>query len=178
MPRRASARRFAQAAFQIALERDALDDWAGDLGAMSAAMEDPDLLGLLDAPHAPMGRKADAITAVLGDAVDPLAANLLGLLASRNLAHLTPGVADEYVALLDAQRGVERADVVTAVELNDAQAARLKEVLRSVVGKDVEISSTVEPAIIGGMVARVGDRVIDGSTRSKLEELRKQVGRG
>jgi len=178
MPRRASARRFAQAAFQIALERDALDDWAGDLGAMSAALSDPDLLGLLDAPHARMSRKTDAITAVLGDTVDPLAANLLGLLASKNLAHLTSGVADEYVALLDAQRGVERADVVTAVELNDAQAARVKEVLRRVVGGDVEISSTVEPAIIGGMVARVGDRVIDGSTRSKLEELRRQVGRG
>ena len=176
MPQTASARRYAQAVFQIAVEGDALDAWSGDLRSLAEAMDVPELASVLDAPQVPMARKVEAVRRAVGDAVGPLAANLLCVLASRNLAHLVQAVLDEYSSMIDARRGIESAEVTSATRLDDAQRDRVTRILEDVAGKEVRLHTLVRPEILGGIIARVGDRVIDGSVRTRLRAMRRELG--
>ena len=175
MPGIASARRYAQAVFQIALEQDSLDMWMDDLEALARSLENREFSGFVDAPQVPLVRKIEVIREVLGDSVGVLPRNLFSLLASRNLGHRIPDIVQHYETMLDAHRNIERAEVVSAVPLEDAQRDRLVELLRDVVGKDIRLASRTDPGILGGVVARVGDRLIDGSARSKLDAMRRQL---
>jgi len=175
MPKSPSPRRYAQAVFQIALETGGLLTWADDLRTLSLAVESEEMAGLLDAPHVPVGRKAEAIAQTMGDSVNGLARNLLALLASRNQAHILPGVLDEYERLVDEHGGVERAVVISAVDLEDEQKESVTGFLTELVGKDVRLTTVVQSQVLGGLVARVGDRVVDGSVRSKLREMRRSI---
>ena len=176
MPRAASARRYAQATFQIALERDDLDGWLDDLAALARAVENPEFSEFLDAPQVPVSQKTQVISSALGDSVGQLPANLLAILASRNIVHLVPAIVEQYQGLLDAHRGIERAEVVSAVPLDDEQRRKTAELLSAMVGKEVRLVPRIEPRILGGLVARVGDRLIDGSTRAKLRVMQRDVG--
>ena len=175
MPRPASAIRYAQAVFQIAIAKDALDQWMDDLSLMARALESPEFAEFLDAPQVPLGEKVEVIKNTVGGSVDPLAVNLISLLASRSNARIVPGVTEQYQRLLDGHRGIEHAEVVTAVPMDDARRQRVSELLQDIVGKEVRMTSRVEPEILGGMIARVGDRVIDGSTRTKLQAMRREL---
>ena len=171
----ASARRYAQAVFQIALERDALDAWSEDLRVLATGLENREFAELLDAPQVPVGTKVSMITDVLGDSVDGLARNLLAVLARRSLAHLLPDIADEFGSLVDEHNGIARGEVVSAVPLSEQQAEKVNDVLSNIVGRPLRLSVAVDPAIVGGVVARVGDRVIDGSVRTTLREMRREL---
>ena len=175
MPRSPSPRRYAQAVFQIALESGDLDSWEEDLRVVALALESRELSSLLDAPQVPAARKLDVIRSTLGDAVVPLVLNLLSILATRNLAHLVPSILDEYDRLLDAHRGIERAEVISALQLNDAERTKIAEILEGIVGKEIRLSSIVEPSILGGLIARVGDRVIDGSVRARVRQMHRNI---
>ena len=175
MPRSASARRYAQAVFQIALEKGELDRWLEDLTLLVDALVNEEFFGFLDAPQLSVSQKVQVIQEALGDAVSPLALNLFSLLASRSAVHLTHGITEIYQEMLDAHRGIERAEVISAVPLNDGQRQRVSDLLQTMVGKEIRLTVTTEPRILGGFVARVGDRVIDGSTRTKLNDLRRDV---
>ena len=175
MARAPSPTRYAQAVFQIALEKDELDVWLDDLRVLAVALETSEFSQLLDAPQVPAANKVDSISQALGDSVAPMALNLLSILASRNMAHLVPGVLEEYGRNLDAHRGIERAEVVVAVPLDKGQQENIVKLLEGIVGKEVRLSPFVDPQILGGLIARVGDRVIDGSVRSKLAEMRRSI---
>ena len=174
----ASPRRFAQAAFAIAVDEGRLDDWQADLGTIAAAVRETDIAALLDSPQVPLGRKLAAMDEAIGDRVGPLARNLCGLLASRNAVATAPDIADGFERMLDEHRGVVRARVTTAVELSAGQLERVADALgRAVGGGRVEVTASVDPAIIGGISARVGDRLVDGSVRTRLEEMRRELTR-
>ena len=175
MPIAPSPRRYSQAVFQIALERDELDVWSDDLRVLAASLENPDLVELLDAPHVPTADKVRAVSEAIGDAAGPLAVNLLSLLASRGLAHLVPAIVDEYGRLLDEHRGIDRAEVVSAVALSADRRDTIAHILEGLVNKRVRLVSAVDPGVLGGFVAKVGDRVIDGSLRTKLREMRREI---
>ncbi len=175
MPRAASPRRYAQAVFQIATESGQLDAWSDNLRTVATALENKGLAGLLDSPQVPAAIKIETVETVLGDAVDPLAANLLALLATRNLANLVPGIIETFETLVDSHNGIERAEVISATPLDQDQEAAINAVLVKLVDKDVRLSTGVDPNILGGLVARVGDRVIDGSLRTKLQGMRRTV---
>jgi F-type H+-transporting ATPase subunit delta len=172
-----SARRFAQAAFQIAEEADRFDEWQRDLDTIAEAFQNEDLTMLLNSPQVPVANKLKALEEVLGDGVDPLAKNLAGLLASRSAVSVVAGIRDHFGAMLDARKGVVRADVTTAVQLDEKQTARLAKTLSEVVGADVRVRSHVDSEVLGGMIARVGDKLIDGSVRTKLQELKREIAR-
>ena len=174
MPKAASGRRYAQAVFQIATERNELDEWFDDLTALAGALESSEFAEALDAPQVSVVHKGELIKNILGDRVGPLALNLVSLLASRSNAHLLPRIVEQYERLLDSHRDIERADVLSAVPLNDEQRRRISTLLEGIVGKETRLTSRVEPQILGGFVARVGDHLIDGSTRTKLQEMRRQ----
>lgn len=175
MAQGASARRYAQAAFELALDKDEFDTWSDDLGYLAGAIGNEEFSAFLDAPQITVGQKIKLIDETVGDSVSPLTRNLLALLASRNSASLLPYILDAYQEMLDAHRGVERAELVSAVALSDDQQSKIENMLKEMVGKDISLTVRVDPNILGGIVARVGDRVIDGSTRTKLEGLRREL---
>lgn len=170
------ARRYARAAFDIASETDTFDEWAADLDALALALGDQDFAALLDAPQVPMTVKLDGIDKVLGDVGD-LARNLAKLLVTHRGARLAEAIRDDYREMLDRHRGIARADVVTATPVDDAMRNEIVSRLSALVDQDVDAIWREDPEILGGMVARVGDRLVDGSVRSKLEALRRTLGR-
>ena len=178
MAYRASARRYAQAAFEIALEKGDLDDWLEDLGTIGTAIDTEGLGEVLDSPQLTTERKVAVIDEAFGDSVRPLPRNLLCLLASKNLSGISPEVANEFAGMVDSHRGVERAEVVTAFPMDETQSDKLSELLREIAGRDVVITARIDSEILGGVVAKVGDRVIDGSAKTRLESLRKTLTQG
>jgi len=175
MPRVASPRRYARAVFQLAVENGQLDTWSEDLRVVAVALENAELAGLLDSPQVPASVKIDTVKQVLGDSVERLALNLVFLLAVRKLSHLVPGILDEYGRLVDAHGGIERAEVVSAVGLDDGQQSAILQVIEEIVGTEVRLASRVDPEILGGLIVRVGDRVIDGSVRARLRDMRRRI---
>ena len=175
MPRYPSPRRYAQAVFQIALEHDSLDVWVDDLQVLAELIDDRQVAKFLDAPQVPEARKLEAITQLLGDSVSPMTVNLLSLLATKGLTQLVPGILEQFVGTLDRHRGIERADVTTAVPLDGSHQDQVARLLGGIVGSDVRLRTYVEPEIIGGLIARINDRVIDGSVRSKLRNMKRDI---
>ena len=107
--------------------------------------------------------------------MDRLALNLMYLLTSRNLVHLLPEIADRFQEMLDAHQGIERAEVVSAVPLSNARQTEVAEMLTRMSGKQVRVTTRTDPQIIGGMVIRVGDQVMDGSASARLQAMRREL---
>jgi F-type H+-transporting ATPase subunit delta len=166
--------RYAQALFDLALETKALDAVEGDLKSLKAAREESaDLRRLLDSPAFAAEDKGKALTAI-GEAAkfSPTTLKFIGVLATNRRASALPAVIAGFERLSAAHRGVVAADVVTAVKLTAAQAKGLKAALAQALGKEPEITTRVDPAILGGMKVRVGSRLFDASLRSKLDSLK------
>ncbi len=174
MTRGVYARRYAQAAFEIALERRELDRWQSDLRKIASLGEDAELVALLESPKCHFDDKAKVLSERLAD-INPLALNLAHLLLARGELGMVADIAEEYQRRLDDYRGVEQAEVISAVSLDDEDRLRLADHLEAIVGKKVVLKSEVDSSLIGGFIARVGGRLLDGSTRRKLEALRRDL---
>ncbi|HCV27519.1 MAG: ATP synthase F1 subunit delta [Dehalococcoidia bacterium] len=170
------ARRYAQAAFDIAFENDTFDEWAADLDALATALGDEDFAALLDAPQVPMAVKMDGIDKVLAD-LGETARNLAKLLVTHRASRIAPAIRDDFRAMLDGRRGIARAEITTAVAVDAALRSEIVTLLSSLVDQEITATFSADPQILGGMVAHVGDRLVDGSVRSKLESLRQTLGR-
>ncbi|MFH1140465.1 MAG: F0F1 ATP synthase subunit delta [Chloroflexota bacterium] len=174
MPRRPTAKRYALAAFQIARDSGQLESWAQDLGAAQQAIQDLTLRAYLELPKISIEHKIETLRTALSGA-NPLALNLVALLTSRRSLGILPRIVDEYQRLMDAHLNRERAEVATAIPLEQEQSDRLTQQLRQFLGKEVILTSRVDPEVLGGLVARMGDRIIDGSARGRLLALRKSL---
>jgi F-type H+-transporting ATPase subunit delta len=170
--RRFYARRYAQAVFDIAREKKELDKWQYDLNKVTALIGDATVMALLENPKVPFEAKAKLLSGQLSG-IEPLVLNLVYLLVSRGRLGMLGDIAREYQLLLDDYRGIERAEVTTAIALDDKDIAELEERLGEMVGKKVMVEARVDRDLIGGMVARVGGKLLDGSTISKLMAMRK-----
>ena len=176
MAKRIYARRYSQAVFNIALEKKELDRWQSDLRRIASLGEDAALVAWLESPKLHFDDKAKLLSERLGD-INPLALNLACLLVTRGRLGMIGDIADEYQHLLDDYRGIEQAEVTTAIPLDDKDKLRLKERLGIVVGKKVVLKTEVDTSLIGGIIARIGNKLIDGSTRNKLEALKRELER-
>jgi F-type H+-transporting ATPase subunit delta len=178
MAKQAYARRYAQAVFEIALEKNELDRWQADLQKMVGAVSDSTFLAALDSPKIKIEDKSRFLKERLGD-INPLALNLALLLITRTGIGVITEIAGEYKRLLDSYHGIETAEVTTAVLLDDKETQKLADRLGVLVDAKVELNTQVDPEILGGIIARVGGKLLDGSTRSKLTALKKELaGRG
>ncbi len=177
MARRIYARRYSQAVFNIALERNELDRWQSDLRKIASLGEDAAFIALLENPKVRFEDKVGLLSERLGD-INPLALNLVYLLVTRGRLSMAGDIAGEYQRLLDSYRGIEQAEVITAIPLDDEDRQRLEEHLGAVVGKKVVLKLKVDSSLIGGIIARIGDKLLDGSTHSKLMALRNELARG
>ena len=169
-----SARRHAQAVFQIALEQDTLDKWQADLDEIASAFGDDELSRVLESPRIrPDQKQALAGQRLAG--LDPLARNLASLLVSKGRVALAGDIAGEYKSLLDEHRGVGAVEVITAVPLDSQSESRIVDQMSKATGKRITLTSSVDPDIVGGIVIKIGDRLIDGSTRTKLSAMRSSL---
>ncbi|MBI2855223.1 MAG: ATP synthase F1 subunit delta [Chloroflexi bacterium] len=174
MPRRPSARRYAQALFQLALERNEIERWQRELQALDGALQEREFASFLGMPKVRLAQKMAVIREAF-PGLNPLAHNLMGLLTSRGMVDMLPSIREEYGVLLDRHQGLERAHVDSAVPLEEGHKNRLVQYLRELVGKEIVLTAAIDPGVVAGLVARVGDRLIDGSARTRLQDLRKSL---
>jgi F-type H+-transporting ATPase subunit delta len=170
MSRLSTAKRYAQAAFELALEQDELPKWQSDLQRLAGLVANNDFLAYLEAPAVPETAKLEALRKLLPDAL-ALVHNLAGVLIGLDLISLLPLISKVFDRLVDQQQGIERAIVTTAIPIEPEVVELIRRRLQDITGTKVIVTTRVSPAIIGGFVARVGDRLIDGSTRSRLKQL-------
>ena len=174
MSKKAYSRRYAQAVFEMALEKKELERWQSDLQKIVGTVSDAAFLAALESPKLKFDDKTRLLSERLGE-MNPLALNLVHLLVARTSIGMIGDIADEYQRLLDSYHGIEPAEVITAVPLDDKDIEKLTENLSALVGKKVVLKSEVDSSVIGGIVARVGGKLLDGSTRSKLAALRREL---
>ncbi len=171
----AYARRYAQGVFRTALDKKELNRWQSDLRKITSIVQDDALFTLLENPEVSSDDKAKVLSERLGD-INPLALELVSLLVTKGRLSIINDIADEYQRLLDNYRGIEGAEVAkvtTAIPLDDEDKLKLAQRLTSIVGKPVVLKLKVDSSLIGGIIIRVGDKLIDGSIRSKLVALKK-----
>ena len=175
---RGSARRYAEAAFEIAERDHTVEAWLGDLDTAAAALGEGAAVHLLSNPAVPIGEREKVVRDALGERISDKAANLLLLLVRRGRADLMAPVAAEFRRIHDRREGISHATVTSAAPLDEAELAALRDRLTGMTGGRVEVTFAVDPALLGGVVVRIGDRLIDGSVRGRLERLRNRLAAG
>lgn len=168
------AGRYATALFELADGANSLDATAGDLATVSALInESDDLRRLVTSPVFGVDEQARAFAAVLDRAgVKGLTANFIGLVIRNRRLFALPDMIQGFNALLATKRGELTADVTSAHALNDAQIQSLKASLKTATGRDVQINANVDASLLGGLVVKVGSRMIDSSLKTKLNSLK------
>jgi F-type H+-transporting ATPase subunit delta len=163
----------------LALARKANDaaGWGTMLRQVANAIsEDRTLQMFLDSPRIPAEHKTAMLTRALGDRIPRTFMRFLTALVHNRRQTLIPQIADEYDTLLDASQGIVHARVTVARETSDEEKADIGARLSKVTGKTVVPHLAIDPAILGGVVVRIGDTVMDGSVRRKLGMLRRKMG--
>lgn len=174
MPVTTSAKRYAQAIFEIALESDKLKDWQSNLVRVSKLVEDKEFIELAENPKVHFDLKQKLIQEKLGK-TNAMVLNLVYLLVSKGKLGTAGQISDEYNRLVNEHYGIKKAEVTTAVPLDKAESEKLHRRLEELVGKKVTMNLQVNPDILGGFVARIDDSMLDGSIRNRLETLKKRL---
>jgi F-type H+-transporting ATPase subunit delta len=168
------AGRYATALFELALEQKAIDGVKGDLDRFDALLaESEDLRRLVRSPVFGSEEQKKALSAVLDKAgIKGIAANFLLLVTQKRRLFAVRDMARAYRALVSRHKGEIRAQVTVAQKLSDEHLAALKDSLKSATKQQVDVDVTVDPAIIGGLVVKLGSRMIDSSLRTKLNSIK------
>ncbi len=175
------AARYATAVFELAKEAKKLPVVEKDIDALSAALESSaEFRGLISSPVYSRDDQGNAVAAIAKKmGLDDVVTNTLKLMAENRRLFVLPNLVDAIRGLIAEEKGEVTAEVTSAEKLTKAQETKLAGALKKAVGKDVNINSTVDEAIIGGLVVKVGSRMIDSSIASKLSNLQnamKEVG--
>jgi F-type H+-transporting ATPase subunit delta len=169
-----AAKRYAQAVFELAKESERLDQWEANLARFAELMTDERAAGYFANPNVTTADKQALLDRVLADA-QPEVRNLAGLLLQRQRLGIVPDLFRLYTEAVLNERGIAIADVTTAEPLGEAEQALVRAQLSRVVGKEVQLRLRTDPEIIGGIVAKVGDQLIDGSVVNQLRRLRARL---
>lgn len=175
MPVGAIARRYAGAMFDIGLRQHTLDRTLEDVQGIAQVFSHRTLAYLLREPKVPAKRKETAIRQALNGKVLPTSLNLALLVVQRELVDVMPHIARELEQLVLDYKNEAKAVITTATKVDDAQLTEIRRALERITGKTIIPQTKVQPDILGGVIARVGDEVIDGSVRYRLSALRKQL---
>jgi F-type H+-transporting ATPase subunit delta len=179
MARGAAARRYAKALFQLAKEEGQLDAVRGQVGDLTRLLEEHEALReVLLQPLHPVAERRAVLAGVADKlGVGPMLKSFLGLLVDNRRLVDFEAIRDELERLAAADAGLRTAQVRTATPLSDAQRERLRAALSRRVGGELQLEVEQDPALLGGVVAQVGDLVFDGSLKSQLERLRASLTR-
>ena len=171
-----SARRYAQALFELSREQNKEEVWLGELQRIQEIFSDEVVTQYLNVPQVPIGSTL-SITAELLSDFDELLKKAIGLIVSRGSITALSEVVSEYSKLVDQRLGRTRAEVTSAVDLTKAQETKLLSLLKSMLGTEVMLSIKIKSEILGGMLIQIGDQIIDGSVKTRLESLRQELKR-
>jgi len=169
------ARPYAEAAFKIATEQNALPVWGEMLKFSAAVMADPAMQTAMDNPKLIAAEKESLFLSVTGDKLNTIGRSFIKTLVEADRITLLPQIDTMFSSLRDAAEGVAKAEIVSATALTDAQLSDLKTVLERRFGKKIETTVSVDPALIGGARIVVGDQVVDGSIAGKLAAMAIQL---
>ncbi|HLG50029.1 MAG TPA: F0F1 ATP synthase subunit delta [Chloroflexota bacterium] len=166
------ARRYARAIFDLAREEGDLDGWLQALQGIRDILGSPEFRVLLDNPGIAFTRKIEIVRESLPTYLSETQRNFVFVLIENRRTGLIDQILDAYQTLLNEARGIVPARVTTAVPLTPDESERVKQRLERIVGRQVAMATEVDPSIIGGFVARIGDRLIDASVAGRLAALR------
>jgi F-type H+-transporting ATPase subunit delta len=177
LARDVAGRRYALAVVDLARSDGSFESWAVALDGLESLTQQSSFVNALQADGMTDDQFAGIVRQVV-PSIRPAELNLFRLLRRKGRLALGPSINSYFIELWDEERGIERAVVRTAVALSDEERANLATELARSSGKQVQLESEVDPSLIGGVVIRIGDRLIDGSTRTRLRGLREQLAHG
>lgn len=172
-----AARPYANAVYDLAHESSELDSWSDALTNLAAVVNDAQMSKLLDAPESGKSQKGELIIQVLGDKLNDQQQNLVKLMAENGRLKLMPDVLEQFeVARAKAENKIE-AEVISAFELSAKQTSELVDTLKNKLGCEVTLTTTIDKSLIGGVIIKAGDTIIDASMKSQLNSLALSLGR-
>jgi F-type H+-transporting ATPase subunit delta len=167
---------YAAALFEVARVEGALETVEEELFRFARALEGDDALrSALTDQALPVERRRGIVEDLLGPRAHPVTANLVSFVVGAGRARDLPQIIDRLVQRAASERHRAVAEVRSAIPLDEATRARLAEALSRATGRAVEVKVIVDPAVLGGIVAQVGDTVIDGTVRARLDQLRERI---
>jgi F-type H+-transporting ATPase subunit delta len=173
--RETAARRYAEAAFEVAVRDDSVEAWRSALDAAASIASDETVGHMLANPAVALETRTAMADDIFGKVALRPVLNLIGLMIRRGRIHELPKVAGEFRRLDNARQGITVATATSAAPLSEDEVRALTERLEQSTDGRVELDVRVDPSLLGGLVVRVGDRMIDGSVRGRLERLRNQL---
>ena len=174
MARATSGKRYAQAAFKLALEKGELDSWKASLRKIADITTDEKLMASLENPKLSFETKKALLVELLGK-INPLALNLAYLLVHKDRLSIAGDISQQYDRLLDSHHGIQHVEVITALPLDDEDRERISSRFEEITRRKIIIDAQVDPSLVGGIKAKIGDTLIDGSVKSRLGALRKDL---
>ena len=174
MAQQLSGQRYAQAIFDLALENNEVEQWGQDLEVVSEAFQDSDFAALMKHADMSAADKRAATGSVLAG-VNTMVRNLVDLLVSKGSVDSIADVYTSYTELLDQHLGRQRVEVTTAIALDEAEANRITSFVSELVRREVVLTIKVDESILGGLVIQIGDRLLDGSTKARLDGLKNRL---
>ncbi len=172
-----AARPYANAVYDTARENNALDSWSDALANLANVISDSQMSELLDNPELGKIQKGELVIQVLGDKLTEQQQNLVKLMAENGRLKLMPDVVEQFeVARAKAENKID-AEVISAFELTAEQTNELVNTLKNKLGCDITLTTTIDESLIGGVVIKAGDTIIDASMKSQLDSLALSLGR-
>ncbi len=171
------ARRYAKALFVVGKEENALDDYAETLQAFAGLYAGtPEVVDGLTNRMYPADVRLKVMQGIVKSAkVSPIMGNFLNLLAEKGRANVLPEITASFQAMVDEERNICHGTVVSSTELSPALQKKTKETLEKITGKQVVLTAEIDSSILGGIIAKVGDLVLDGSIKTQLEGLKESI---
>jgi F-type H+-transporting ATPase subunit delta len=170
-----AARRYAEAAFEVAQRDGTVETWRSELDAAGEIAADDQVGRMLGNPAVALETRTEMAESIFGKTVSKPVLNLIGLMLRRGRIEQLPRVAAEYRRLDNARQGITLATATSAAPLSPDEVQALTARMEELTGGRVELDLRTDPSLLGGMVVRIGDRLIDGSVRGRLERLRNQL---
>jgi len=171
------ARRYAKAIFTVGQEKEKFEEYGDVLNGLAGLYEShPEVVDALTNPLYPMDVKEKVMAGMIASMnVDEIMGNFLKLLVQKKRAGILPEIAESYRTMVDEANNVSHGNVISAVELSDDLKANVQAVLEKLTGKKVKLTTSVDPSIVGGIIAKVGDLELDGSIKTQLAGLKDSI---
>lgn len=171
------ATRYAQALLEAAKQQSVLGDVADSYLAVAEAFKGrSDLAIFMESPQVATQEKHKLIEDVLADRAEPIFVRFLHLIIDKNRIEYFRDIGEEFIAMVEREQGIQRAQVITAIPLASDLEAALTTRLQALTGSTIVLDKKVDPAVIGGVCVTLGDKILDGTVRTNLDLLRKHLG--
>jgi F-type H+-transporting ATPase subunit delta len=169
-----SSKRYAQAIFQIAGEKNEFEEWQNNLRKIAYIMRDENFALIVESPKLRFEQKSKLIDTILGK-IDPFALNFAYLLVVKNKTRSAGEIADQFEVLVDVQKGIKHAEIISAIPLEEAEKNKIVDKLEQIIGLKLRPTFSVNKDILGGFIARIDGSLIDGSIKNRLYLLRNNI---